>query len=75
MDINSKNKFSFNHSQSVRVYSNIKNPIIILSNFFFSFHCFKLNVTSFNLPSNPLTTTVYSIPFLPTAITGLSAIG
>ena len=29
MDINSNNKFSFNHSQSVRVYSNIKNPIII----------------------------------------------
>ena len=27
------------------------------------------------MPSNPLTTTVCSIPFLPTAITGLSAIG
>lgn len=45
MDINSNNKFSFNHSQSVRVYSNIKNPIIILSNLTFA-ACSTVNTIS-----------------------------
>lgn len=45
MDININNKFLFNHSQSVRVYSNIKNPIIILSNLKFA-ACSNVNTTS-----------------------------